>query len=108
MPYGLTSAEKRAWRTLVAALATTREVEAADVPLLEAAAVAWARAREARELVNRYGVFVPARGSDGVTANPALRLEREAWKTFERFAVDLGLTAAARRKSRPYQLRIPT
>lgn len=95
MPRGLSEREKTAWRTITADLERHGILFRLDAPLIEAAAVQWARAREARALVRRHGLLVVgARG--GLVANPAVRMERDAWRLLVRLAGELGLSSTAR------------
>jgi P27 family predicted phage terminase small subunit len=70
----------------------------ADQGTLEAAAIAWCRARQASAdfaalpLPKRY---VQTR-SNGLRPHPARDVERTAWSDYRRFAADLGLSPSAR------------
>jgi P27 family predicted phage terminase small subunit len=93
-PTGLTQMQKTAWRTIVADLETGGILDHADAGLIEAAAVFWGRAREARATVNKEGLI--ARSVRGYTAHPLLAVERESWAQFRMIAEQLGLGPVAR------------
>jgi len=103
MPPSLTPAMKTAWRTLVAALREAGTLSAIDAGTLEACAVFWGRAREARAIIAREG-FVH-RGDRGLVQHPAVKVERESWNSFRLLAEQFGLSPAARARLGLVELR---
>lgn len=93
-PRGLTPTQVVAWRTIVADLEASGILDHADAGLIEAAAVFWGRARQARATVNREGLI--AKSVRGYTAHPLLAVERESWGQFRMLAEQLGLGPVAR------------
>lgn len=92
--YLLPSAGKL-WDELVSALAPSGLAGKVDASALTALCVQWARAEQAREVLDEYGLF--GKGSTGqIIEHPALSIERNAHAMFLRFAEQYGLTAAAR------------
>ena len=102
-PAWLSGLAAAAWDALYAHLSAAGVLDVADAGVLEGAAVAWARAREAGALVNRDGMTreVTRFGRDRtefttVEQHPAVRIERDSWALFLRLGEQLGLTPAAR------------
>jgi len=71
-------------------LTSADAIDRADAGVLEAAAVAWARAREARVHVNREGLVEGS--SQGRVENRYLAIERASWKEFRALAESLPLS----------------
>lgn len=95
MPPGLNDRAKRAWKTICDDLAASGLLDRSDAGVIEAAAVLWSRAREARAAINREGVVIT--GANGTSiAHPAWKIEREAWAAFRQLADELGLTILSR------------
>ena len=90
MPRGLDYRMKVAWNTIVRDLTSADAIDRADAGVLEAAAVAWARAREARVHVNREGLVEGS--SQGRVENRYLVIERASWKEFRALAESLPLS----------------
>lgn len=93
-PAGFTPAQRKAWRDLVEPLRAGGILDFVDLSMLEAAAVAMARAREAGAVVNEAGLLNQT--SQGWGAHPAVAIERESWKEFRQLAVQLGIGPSAR------------
>lgn len=94
-PPDLPAAASELWDAIVPALTGVGVAQMPDTPALVALCVQWARAEEARELIDREGVV--AIGSTGqMTTHPALKVERNAHLVFLKFAQEFGLTPAAR------------
>jgi len=97
-PASLTNkAMLEAWYTIIEDLRDQGALDRTDRLLVEAAAVMWGRAREARELIERDGYITPTvRGT--TTANPLIAVERESLKELRLLADHLPLTRAARHR----------
>jgi P27 family predicted phage terminase small subunit len=93
-PAGLFAEAQAAWRQLVAELERERMLHRADRFMLEAAAVALGRARQARRIVAREGLI--ARGDRGDVTHPALRIERAALAELRLLLDSSGLSATSR------------
>lgn len=95
-----------AWKLMVADLEAGGVLDHADAGVLEAAAVFWGRAREARAELRRQAVqhsrrkrelsHLLAETARGYTANPLIAIERESWGQFRLIADNLGLSPNAR------------
>lgn len=95
-----------AWRLMVDDLEAGGVLDHADAGVLEAAAVFWGRAREARSELrtqaeqHRRGKrelsHLIAETARGYTANPLIAIERESWSQFRMIADNLGLSPSAR------------
>ncbi len=97
-PPRLSPEQRRAWRILVADLAESGVLDHADAGVVEAAAVFWGRAREARELLNALPLEdrLLSETRRGKASNPLLVVERNSWTEFRQVAEHLGLSPAAR------------
>lgn len=60
---------------------------------LGALCIAYARAREADELVKKYGLLITKRGR--ITQNPAVRMSTQWWKEVRSWSQEFGLTPAS-------------
>lgn len=96
MPPGLNDRQKTAWRSIVRDLERAGILDRADAGVIEAAAIAWGRAREARAIVNREGLL--ATNSQGRVGHPALAIEQAAWKEFRQLADQLPLSPWGRQR----------
>ena len=95
-----------AWRLMVADLEAGGILDHADAGIVEAAAVFWGRAREARTELRRQAEqhargrrelsHLLAETARGYTANPLIAIERESWGQFRLIADNIGLSPNAR------------
>ena len=83
------------WRTVLA----DYELEGHHLRLLQAAAEAWDRLQQAREILERDGLTIRT-GDDGLKAHPAVAIERDARLAFARLVRELDLDAGAPAESR--------
>ena len=90
MPAGLNGREQTCWRAIVTDLVRADAIDHADAGILEAAAVAWARAREARVGVHAGGLVEDT--PQGRIENRYLSIERASWKEFRALAESLPLS----------------
>lgn len=97
MPAGLSKRAQTAWKAIVADLEAGGILDFADWPIVEAAAVAIGRAREARAMVNKEGLVIPGQKGNR-TRHPALGIELEAWKEVRQLADHIGLSPAGRER----------
>jgi P27 family predicted phage terminase small subunit len=88
-PKGLNATARAAWRQLVGVLQDQDRWHPGLAPLVELAAVALGRAREARELVEAQGLIVD--GARGPVRNPASVAEHQAAIEARRCLAALGL-----------------
>lgn len=66
-----------------------------DLPAIEAMCMAYARMMQARDVINRQGLF--SLGSTGqMVEHPAFKIEQQASRTFLSYAQQFGLTWVAR------------
>jgi P27 family predicted phage terminase small subunit len=86
--------EARAWRDLLAPLVAGGILDRVDLTVLEMAAQALGRARQAREVIKREGLF--GESSQGTHAHPAIGIEKGAMTEFRLLAVQLGIGPGAR------------
>jgi len=94
-PTGLPAEARDVWDTIVPTLEKVGLLDGIDAVALEGLCVLVARARAARELVERDGIV--AHTAKGVpVVHPAVRVERDAWQAFLRFAEQYALTPVAR------------
>lgn len=95
VPEHLSESAQTAWNEISTAMAASNVLDVADASVLEGACVMWGRAREARLLIEQEGLTaIGARG--GTIAHPALKIERDSWALFLRYAEQLGLSPSAR------------
>lgn len=94
-PPNLSAEERELWVRIVEDLDAAQIIDHADFAVVESAAVQIARARAARRSIHRRGLLVQSRLGETI-ANPAVRIERDAWGSFLRFAEQLGLSPSAR------------
>lgn len=90
MPHDLDERMKTCWRTIVTDLTAGDALDHADAGVIEAAAVAWARAREARAAMRGKDLVVES--PHGSKANPLLEIERQSWTAFRALAESLPLS----------------
>jgi len=90
MPVGLNGREQTCWRFIVSDLVKVDAIDHADAGIIEAAAVQWALAREARVIRHRDGLFDDSR--QGKVVGRALTIELLAWKEFRALAESLPLS----------------
>ena len=105
-PPGLSASMVTAWRTMIGDLEAGGVLDHADAGMIEAAAVFWGRAREARsELAKQAEAHrrkrrelshLLAETARGYTSNPLIAIERESWGQFRMIADNLGLSPHAR------------
>lgn len=80
------------WRTIVDDLSRADAIDHADAGVIEAAAVMWGRARQARSAMMEDGQDLLIRTPQGVVPNRLLTMEREAWREFRALAESLPLS----------------
>lgn len=105
-PPHLSAPMRSAWNVMVEDLEAGGVLDHADGGTIEAAAVFWGRAREARaELTRQAAAYrkgerelphLMATTARGYTANPLIAIERESWGQFRLIAENLGLSPVAR------------
>lgn len=105
-PPGLSAPMVAAWKVMVEDLTAGGVLDHADGGIIEAAAVFWGRAREARAELTRQAAaharkrralpHLLAETARGYTANPLIAIERESWGQFRLIADNLGLSPTAR------------
>lgn len=93
MPAGLDADAKKAWAQLRGDCEAV--LDAADAAMLETAAHALGRLRQARRIVNRDGILVDGRFGL-LVENPVLKVERDAIGMLHRAMVELGIGPSAR------------
>lgn len=81
---------KVCWRSIVADLARADAIDHADAGVIEAAAVAWARARQARAAMTGEPLIIST--PQGQVPNRLLDIERASWKEFRALAESLPLS----------------
>lgn len=103
MPPGLNARMKTCWTAIVTDLVRADAIDHADAGIIEAAAVAWARAREARAAMDGQPLIIAT--PQGQVPNRLLDIERASWKEFRALAETLPLSPWGRArlglKSRP-------
>lgn len=104
-PAGMAPDARRVYGQITRVLADANILDAADGWCVEAAAVMLTRARTAAADVAARGLLVERErcGRDGertsnLEPNPSVKLERDAWLGWLRFAEQMGLTPAMRAK----------
>jgi phage terminase small subunit len=90
MPHGLNGREQTCWRYIVADLMKADAIDHADAGIIEAAAVHWALARQARTERHLVGLYDESR--QGKVVGRALSIELLAWKEFRALAESLPLS----------------
>jgi len=99
MPSGLSLVEARAWRDIIAPLVAGGMLDRVDLTIVELAAQALARVRQARAVIKLEGIFAPAgTNSQGRVANPAIAIEKGAMTEFRLLAQILGIGPGSRVK----------
>ncbi len=89
MPLGLNAYQKTAWRTVVADLSKANLLDHADAAVIEAFAVFWGRARQARAMVNREGLL--SKSAHG-GAHAAVGIEERSFREVRQLADQLPLS----------------
>lgn len=97
-PDGLAVSMVKAWDALLDDLESSSLLDSADAPLYEAFAVAFGRARDARELVTKHGMLVEGPREGSLVANPMLRIERESLQQVRMLSEQLAIGMSARAK----------
>lgn len=88
-PYG-----RALWDEVVPILARY-SLRSTDLPAIEAMCQAYARMKQATDVINRQGLF--SLGSTGqMVEHPAFKIEQQASRTFLTYAAQFGLTWVAR------------
>lgn len=83
------------WRDSIQRLTAVGIIDRVDVPVLEQLATQYARVRQAQAVIAKKGMF--SKGSKGqLREHPALKIEREATRTFLSLAEQYALTPVAR------------
>lgn len=94
---------RAAWRFIVTDLVAADAIDHADAGVIEAAAVFWGRARQARYAMKDQPLVIKT--PQGQVPNRLLDLERSSWKEFRALAESLPLSPWGRArlglKSRP-------
>ena len=90
MPHGLDARMKVCWRAIVVDLTAAAAMDHADAGVIEAAAVAWARARQARAAMNGQPLLIST--PQGQVPNRLLDIERSSWAAFRALAESLPLS----------------
>lgn len=90
MPHGLDARMKTCWRAIVGDLSRGDALDHADGGVIEAAAVAWARARQARAAMIGQPLIIQT--PQGQVPNRLLDIERASWKEFRALAESLPLS----------------
>jgi P27 family predicted phage terminase small subunit len=89
-PANLTRDASATWDTIVDTLTKADVIDAADAGVLEAAAIFWGRAREARREMKGQPLLVQT--PQGPVPNRLLTIERDSWKEFRALAESLPLS----------------
>lgn len=90
MPDGLNAGMTACWNYIVTDLVRADAIDHADAGIIEAAAVAWARAREARAEMEGKPLIIST--PQGQVPNRLLEMERQSWKEFRALAESLPLS----------------
>ncbi|HSW43112.1 MAG TPA: P27 family phage terminase small subunit, partial [Patescibacteria group bacterium] len=90
MPRGLDGRMRTCWRAIVTDLVRADAIDHADAGVIEAAAVAWARARQARAAMINQPLLIQT--PQGQVPNRLLDIERASWKEFRALAEALPLS----------------
>ena len=102
-PPDMTADMKAAWDFIVADLMKADAIDHADAGVIEAAAVFWGRARQARKAMKGGALVIET--PQGQVPNRILDIERQSWKEFRALAESLPLSPWGRArlglKSRP-------
>jgi P27 family predicted phage terminase small subunit len=98
-PGGLSPVEARAWRDIIAPLIAGGMLDRVDLTIVEIAAQALARVRQARAVIKAEGIFAPpGTNSQGRVASPAIAIEKGAMTEFRLLAGVLGIGPGSRVK----------
>lgn len=81
---------RKAWDTIVDDMMRCEVLDHADAGVIEAAAVFWGRARQARSAMMGEDLLIKT--PQGVVPNRLLQLERESWREFRALAESLPLS----------------
>lgn len=87
------------WERLRPRLLKLKVLTKNDDVALEGLCIAYARALEADEAVEKYGMVTNDKFS-GLKANPAVGMSRAAWAEVRKFAQEFGLTPSSRTRVR--------
>jgi P27 family predicted phage terminase small subunit len=79
-----------AWQTIVKDLSEADVIDHADGGVIEAAAVFWGRAREARAAMMEQDILIKT--PQGPVPNRLLTIERDSWREFRALAESLPLS----------------
>jgi phage terminase small subunit len=82
----------RCWQILVDDLTHADVIDHADAGVIEAAAVFWGRARQARSAMMEDGQNFVVMTPQGVIPNRLLTIERESWREFRALADSLPIS----------------
>ena len=102
MPKGLSPSAKLAWKAIVSDLAASGLLNPVDSAIIELAAVALGRARDARALVEREGMIVEG-GRGRLVKHPGLLIEQQAGVEARRCLESLGIGPSARARASSQQ-----
>ena len=95
VPEHLPEQAKEFWGRIVPTLAQVGILDGVDRPMLESAAIQYARAREAGDVVAREGLLTQTVNGQ-LVEHPAVKTERAAMKLLGQFAEQYALTPVAR------------
>ena len=93
-PVGLSPGERRAWHEIITPLVAGGILDRADLTIVEMAAQALARSRQARRVLTREGIT--HRNSQGYCAHPAIAIEKGAMAEYRQLALQLGIGPSGR------------
>lgn len=93
-PASLPATIHSTWRAIVSDLGGNNHMRETYLPAITAYCEAWWIHEEATANIHQFGVLV--KGPSGPTANPLIRVQKEAAATMLRYADVLGLTPAGR------------
>lgn len=90
MPHGLNGRAQTAWRQIIKDLSAAKLLDRSDAIVIESLCVAVGRAREARAIVNRDGLWHV--NSQGRVAHPMIAIELSQWREARQLADRLPLS----------------
>lgn len=94
-PKGMRLKYRKVWDELTGQMADAGILCVADASTVEGAVSALVRAREARQKIDKDGAYITSK-ANGVTAHPAVGVERQAMQQALTFLRELGLTPSSR------------